>query len=457
MNTPPSPPPISLRQKLLRMLLSAMLVVMIVSSFIGYSIAFRSASRAYDRTLLDTAFAVAGQIHRSEGKLTLRLPREADEVLLTDEYAQVFFRVLDAHGRDIGGNSRLPLPTALPPTNSSRLYNADIDGKPVRVVALSTERDHLPLTVLSAETQNKRNHLVREIFLAMLVPELLLIGITLILIWFGIRAGLLPLESLREQLANRSQNDLRPIIAKQTAYEIQPLIRELNTLLKKLDESMQSQRHFVSNAAHQLRTPIAALQAQLEAMLRDPDGPQRSQLTQILAAMQRLSHLVHQLLALARTDAFNTAADQHVDLPELIRSLADRFLAQAITRGLDLGFDLRPAQVDGAELLLQEAIGNLIDNAIRYTPSPGSVTVSCRSDDGGVTVRVEDSGTPIPADARHRVFERFYRLPNSSGDGCGLGLAIVHQIARQHGATVSIGISADLGGNAVDIRFPRTD
>lgn len=449
-------PKTSLRRKLLRMLLSAMLLMMIVSALIAYSIAFRSASRAYDRTLLDTALALSGQVHLASDKLSLSLPKEAEEILLTDEFDQVFFRVVDANGQNIGGNKDLPLPEEHIPTNSWRFYSSKIEGKEIRVAALSTEHARQPLTVLSAETTIKRNNLVREILIGMLLPELLLVAVTLALIWFGISDGLKPLEELRQQLAKRSQNDLRPIIAQNMAYEIQPLIRELNQLLLQLDESLQSQRHFVSNAAHQLRTPIAALQAQLEAILREPDGPQRDQITHVLSALQRLAHLIHQLLALARAEPKDEATRQSIDLSALVRSLADAKLAQALTSGIDLGFNLQNAEVKGSPLLLQEAISNLIDNAIRYTPAPGSVTVSCLTREDGTLVRVEDSGSGIPENLRDQVFERFYRLPGSRGDGCGLGLAIVQQIARQHGAQVDIGTSQELGGASVEIRFPRS-
>ena len=448
-------PPTSLRRKLLLWLLPAMLLMMAAGALTAYSIALRSAIRAYDRALLDTALALAGQIHVRTGKLALNLPKEAEEILLTDKFDQIFFRVLDSDGHDIVGDQRLPMPPDTSPVNSWLYYDARIGKEPIRVAALFTEHEDRPLLILSAETLIKRHNLVREILLGMLLPELALVGITLALIWFGIRSGLHPLEELRQQLANRSQNDLRPIVAQNLAYEIQPVIGELNQLLQQLDESLQAQRHFVSDAAHQLRTPIAALQTQLEVMLRDPEGPQRSQVKHVLAAAQRLAHLVHQLLALARAEPKDTLTRQLVDLSAIIRNLADNALAQALSGGIDLGFELEPAEVLGSALLLQEAISNLIDNAIRYTPAPGTVTVSCQTTEYGAILLVEDSGNGIPETLRDQVFERFYRLPGSSGEGCGLGLAIVRQIARQHGAKISIEKSESLGGTAVAIHFPR--
>lgn len=434
-----------------------MLAMMAAGAFTAYSIALRSAIHAYDRALLDTALALAGQIREHNGKLDINLPKAAEEILLTDKFDLIFFRVLASDGHDIAGDQRLPLPPDISPINSWMYYDAIVDGKTVRVAALFTEHDGLPLTILSAETLLKRQSLVREILLGMLLPELALVCITLALIWFGVRSGLHPLEELRKALANRSQNDLSPIVAPDPTYEIMPVIGELNRLLQQLDESLQAQRHFVSDAAHQLRTPIAAMQTQLELMLRETKDLSRSQVKQVLSATQRLAHLVHQLLALARAEPKDTTTRQIVNLDLIVRELADSVLSRALSRGIDLGFELESATVRGSALLLQEAISNLIDNAIRYTPAPGTVTVSCRPTEKGTILVVEDSGNGIPEELHNQVFERFYRIPGSKDDGCGLGLSIVRQIARQHGAKVRISKSRGLGGAAVTIFFPKID
>ena len=435
------------------MLLSLVLLIMVSSAFVGYSIAFRSAVRAYDRTLFDTALAIREQVHIVDGKQTLNLIDEAEEVLLTDNFDQIFFRVFDARGNEIGGNRSIPLPKEKLPKNKGYFYNAEIDGMPVRVAALSTEKAQMSLTILSAETQVKRDNLVREILIGMLFPELILLCAAPVLIWFGIRAGLRPLEDLRRQLASRSRGDLRPIGASEMAYEIQPFIRQLNHLLCQLDESRCVQDAFVSNAAHQLRTPIAALYAQFEAMLRESENPHRTQIAQVLPALRRLARLIHQLLALARVEPADEIKRQPTDLSSIVRDLADGMLSRAIAKGIDLGFDLEPAEIRGSDVLLREAISNLIDNAICYTPENGRITVSCRPDSGGAVLCVEDSGPGIPEEERKKVFDRFYRLPGSAGEGSGLGLAIVWQIARQHGALSVIGESSALKGASVSLLF----
>ena len=431
-----------------------MLLLLAAGAFTAYSVALDSAIRAYDRALLDTALALAGQVRSSNGQALLSLPKAAHEILLTDKFDQVFFRVLTAEGLDVAGDSRLSGPSDLPHEENWLYYDTQVDGRPVRAAALFVERDGMTLTVIAAETRVKRNNLVWEILLGMVLPELGLVVATLILVWFGIRSGLRPLAELQRQLAKRSPSDLRPIAAQGLTQEIQLMVDELNQLLSRLDSSLNAQRHFVSDAAHQLRTPIAALQAQVELALRESEPAQRSQLKQILSAAGRLAHLVRQLLALARAEPNDAYASQFVDLSSVVRDVAETAIPQAIAAGLDLGFELEPVKVKGSSLLLQEAISNLIDNAIRYTPAPGMITVSCRNTEQGVCLSVEDSGPVIPEAAREKVFERFYRLPASKGDGCGLGLAIVRQIARQHGADVRIRGSVALGGSAVEMRFP---
>lgn len=450
----------SLRRQLLLRLLPAMLLLLVAGALTAYSVALRSAILAYDRALLDTAIALAGQVHRVDAAVRLDLPAAAQKVLLTDKYDRIFFRVVAKDGSDIAGDSRLPLPTGETIAENRIYYDAAIDGSPLRVAALFTENDGVALTVLVAETLVKRNNLTWEVLLGMLVPELGLVVATLTLVGFGISSGLRPLDELRRQLARRSPADLRPIDAGRYSEEIAPVVAELNALLLRLDASLAAQRAFVSDAAHQLRTPIAALQAQIEMALRSDPAGQRAALQASVSAVQRLAHLVHQLLALARaepageTSEANDGGTAVTDLAAAVRQVAETMLPHAFAAGIDLGFSLQPASVAGSRLLLEEVIANLIDNAIRYTPAPGIVNVSIRREATAVSLCVEDSGPGIPRAMREQVFERFFRLPESGGDGCGLGLAIARRIAGQHGASISVGDSDELGGAALTLRFP---
>lgn len=445
----------SLRFLLLRWLLPAMLVLLLAGAVTAYWVALRSATKAYDRALFDTALAIVEQLAMYDGKPVLPLTAQARDVLLVDKFDQIF-AVRGPNGELLDGEAGLPMPPPRLPKevwSEGRYYfDGRLGEQPVRVAALKTERAGQTFTVLAGETLVKRNALVREILLGMLLPEMLLIVVSLAVVWFGVRSALNPLASLREELAGRSQADLRPVTT-DVPEEIQPVVQEINELLTRLGHSLDSQRHFVSDAAHQLRTPIAALQAQVEATLAESDPLMRQQLRGILAAAHRLSHLVEQMLMLARAQPSLARTQPEVALEEVAQAAAEDWLPVAIGNGIDLGFELAPSTVFGNSLLLQEVFSNLIDNALRHTPRGGSVTVRCGAGDAGTWLAVEDSGAGIPDTDREKVFERFYQSPGSTSRGSGLGLAIVREIARQHGGQACIDRSPDLGGTRVTVRF----
>ncbi|HZX30028.1 MAG TPA: sensor histidine kinase [Rhodocyclaceae bacterium] len=447
----------SLRLQLLHRLLPAMLALLIAGAAMAYWVALRSATLAYDRSLLDAALAIAEQTRSVDGQFQLKLSPQAKAVLLTDKFDRIYFAVRGPKGELIDGEPGLPIPSA---SNLERLqsegrvyYDGQLGGQPIRLAALRAEKGSDTLTFMAAETQVKRNALVREILFGMLFPELLLVAAALAVVWFGIRSGLKTLTGLRRELAGRSHADLSPITAV-VPDEIQPVVEEINELMQRLDRSLSSQRHFVSDAAHQLRTPIAALQAQVEVALREAAPDKRRQLEGILAAAHRLSHLVDQLLALARAEPSQRQPYPEIALESLIHGIAEAWLPRAIEKGIDLGFDLTPTTVKGNTVLLQEMIANLVDNALRHTPTGGAVTVACGEKYGRAWLTVEDSGPGIPPEEREKVFERFYQSPGSLSDGCGLGLAIVKQIVRQHGGHVSIGQSPTLGGALIRVSLP---
>ncbi|MBS1188350.1 MAG: ATP-binding region, ATPase-like:Histidine kinase, region:Histidine kinase N-terminal [Rhodocyclaceae bacterium] len=448
---------LSLRFLLLRRLLPAMAGLLAAGAATAYWVAHRSATTAYDRSLLDTALAIVDQLSIVDGKPTLRLTPQARAVLLTDKFDQIFFAVRGPNNELFGGEPGLPLPVgdALESlrTEGRHYYNGTLGGNPLRLAALQAERGGQPVTIVAAETLVKRTALQREIIVGMLLPELLLVLATFMVAWFGIRSGLQPLAGLQRELAGRSHADLSPI-ATAVPDELQPVVDEINELMGRLEHSLDSQRHFVSDAAHQLRTPIAALQAQVEAALGDASRHNRTQLEGVLAAAHRLSHLVDQLLALARAEPSQPQPLPEIFLENVVHGVAENWLPAAIEKGIDLGFDLQPTVVRGNNFLLQEMLANLVDNALRHTPAGGAVTVACAPKDDGAVLAIDDSGPGIAADEREKVFERFYQSPDSLSDGCGLGLAIVLKIVRQHGGDASIGESPTLGGTRVEISLP---
>lgn len=447
----------SLRVTLLRRLLPAMLALLLGSATIAYWIAWRSATKAYDRGLADSTLAIAEQLHLHNGEVHLPLTQQAREVLLADHYDQVFYAVRGPDGRLLDGEHRLPLaPENLRGDKDRYYFDAKLDQQPIRVAVLERELAGQKLTILAGETMVKRNALIREILFGMLLPELLLVALSLLIVWFGVRSGLRPLDGLRHELAGRSHTDLRPL-GTDVPQEMQPMVQEINGLLQRLADSLDSQRNFVSDAAHQLRTPIAALQAQVEAALRDAPEAARPRLSGVRNACERLAHLVSQLLALARAEPSLAQTDPEIELAEILHACAETWLPSAIARGIDLGFEVAPARVRGNRLLLQELLGNLVDNALRHAPDGGAVTVACAADDGGrCRLTVEDNGPGIPRGEQEKIFERFYRPPGSRSDGCGLGLAIVRAIARQHGGQVGAERSPRLGGALFTVSLPAT-
>ena len=449
----------SLRSQLLRRLLPAMLVLLLAGAATAYWVAWRSATKAYDRALFDTTLAIADQLRVVAGTPQLPLTPQARAVLLTDKFDRIFYAVRGPDGTILDGEPGLTMHAfkgnQLDGEGNRYYFDSLLAGVPIRVAALQIELAGQSFTVLAGETLIKRNSLVREILLGMLLPELLLAIVSISVVWFGVRSGLMPLSKLRHELAERSHTDLSPVRVS-VPEEMQPVVTEINGLLARLDHSLSSQRNFVSDAAHQLRNPIAALQAQVEAAAGEVSPDNRARLEGVLAAAHRLSHLVDQMLALARAEPSAAQTQAEVSLEEVVGAVAETWLPVAIRQQVDLGFELSPVRVRGNALLLQELLGNLVDNALRHTPPGGSITVSCGQHGDTAWLAVDDSGSGIPAGELERVFERFYQLPSDFRDGNGLGLAIVREIARQHGGSVSAAHSTKLGGACIEVKLENS-
>jgi two-component system, OmpR family, sensor histidine kinase TctE len=277
-------------------------------------------------------------------------------------------------------------------------------------------------------------------------------------VMFGVGKGLEPLEHLREEIEARSHRDLRPIPPEHAPVEVRPLLIALNELLARLDRTLQSQQQFVANAAHQLRTPLAGLRMQVEYGLSQSDPAEHLRVLRELGlSTERAVRLANQLLTLARAEAGFAQADSMriIDLRNVAGEAAESLMPAAIRKRIDLGLELHAAPLRGDFFLLKELLSNLIDNAIAYTPSGGRITVSTASEGGIAMLRVEDDGIGIPESQRLLVFERFYRADGTAGEGCGLGLAIVREIAHLHGGKVDIQSPARGRGTIVSLEFPR--
>jgi two-component system sensor histidine kinase TctE len=283
------------------------------------------------------------------------------------------------------------------------------------------------------------------------------LDITLVLVWVGIQLGLRPMRKLRDEIGRRSALDLRPIDESSVPREIAPVVVTLNRLFHMLRTSVQSQQQFIANTAHQLRTPITGIQAQLDLLAAEPAAaPIKGRLSTLQEAIRQLAHSANQLLSLARADpAVNLAArNRPVSLKTIAEEVIAKFYDRALLAGIDLGAEVQPVTVTADPSLLDDLLSNLVDNALKYTPAGGSVTVMVGERGGKGCLQVEDTGPGIPESERERVRQRFYRLPNSPGHGSGLGLAIVEEIAGLYGAALVIESGEGGLGTRVSLRFP---
>jgi two-component system sensor histidine kinase TctE len=450
----PVPRPRSIRRQLLGFLVLSAIVVLSGAAAITYVVAVQLTNNAYDRSLLDPALDIADNVRIDAAGGHVDLPEKALEALIYDLTDKVLFQVRSPTNTVIDGVAALPAPPSIEPGRHI-FFNSTYNGEPIRVAAL---RSVTGFSVQVGETLHKRNRLVLEILVAELVSTLLIALASIALAWIGMTRGLRPFEKLREDLLDREPQDLRPLPAAGLPVEIAPVVSAFNDLLDHVADANTSQRRFFSNAAHQLRTPLAGLQLHLELLLRrELPLDVRAELERMQSATIRASRLANQLLALAKAEG-GPDRDQErgaIDLRDVAATGARDWTAAALAKGIDLGFSLECASVVGDRLLLPEMLDNLIDNALRYTPAGGRVTVSTGQDEQASYLSVEDTGPGIPVEERYKVQERFYRVAGTPGDGSGLGLAIVREVIERHGATLEILDSATHGGTRVRAMFAR--
>ncbi len=378
------------------------------------------------------------------------VPAAVEQVLRTDRFDSIYYRVVSPAGMEIAGDADLPAPPG-----DQMAHNTTYRGAAVRVVSVQAPCGRSACTILVGETMVKREHLARDLLLQSLFPEFLIALATMVIVWYGVKWGLKPLARLSEEIKARSAGDLRPIDAAAAPEETRPLVAALNGLLAEVSAASSHQQRFIADAAHQLRTPLAGLQAHTELALAQP-MPQacRAQLEQVHKATIRTARLANQLLALARAEPGARSLMATLDLKNIAGGEAEAWVRQSLARDIDLGFELEPAPVDGDAFLLREALSNLVHNALEYSARGGRVTVRTGRRNGHAFLEVEDDGPGIATAERSRVLERFYRVPGTPGTGSGLGLAIVREIAASHAANISIA-DGSLGGCRVEITFPH--
>lgn len=452
----------SLRRQLIVRMLSVMLPLFILLWTIAHFSSQYFINEAFDRSLVRRTYALADRVEVLGGKVQVDLPIAAREMMVFDQEDLLFHRITDPHGRVIEGELNMP---PLPGKKGIRpaqliVYDGIKDGEKVRVAAFS-----LPLEGTSAsgvvlvqvgETLAHRSALADRATLAIVIPMLLMTLAAAVAIAYGVGRGLEPVSRLRDRLSARQAFDLSPVPLEGTPAELRPFLDEINSLLQRLSEAVEAQSRFVSDAAHQLRTPIAGIRAQAEAALtsaRPEDA--RHALTRITRSTQTMGDLVQKLLILARVDAAeNTLRLNPLDGVEVMRDVARDWAPQALAKGVEIGFESHggEARLMGDAQLLREMLANLIDNAMRYGGTRILLTV--RGSEHGVSWQVADNGPGIPEPQRAAAFAPFHRLSGGGVEGAGLGLAIVQRIAHLHGAVVRLDAGEGGTGLAASVRFP---
>ncbi|MFT3813914.1 MAG: ATP-binding protein [Acidovorax sp.] len=445
--------PTSLRVRLLVFLLAAIALTAAVQGVLAYRSALMEADDLFDYHMQQTAFALrAGLPLDAQGSGRVHVPEDENHDLIVQVWTNEGLRIFESN---VGA--------ALPQLAVLGFSTVQARGSTYRVFSLQT-----PAQVIQvAQDMAARRSMAGALALRSLLPLAVMAPLLALAVWWAVSRLLAPVQRVRGQLAQRRADDLSPVSDAQLPDEVQPLVQELNLLFARVQSAFEAQQHFVADAAHELRSPLAALKLQAQGLRRaqgrGDEEARAASIARLEAGIDRATRLVEQLLVLARQEAACTAPGapaEPVDLAEVLRlALADAAPA-AQARRIDLGLvntaDAAPAAITGQPEALRILARNLIDNAVKYTPEGGTVDVALRAVDGAVELSVEDSGPGIPEAERERVRGRFYRLAHSaqSATGSGLGLAIVQAIARAHGAALALGSSARLGGLRVAVTFP---
>jgi two-component system sensor histidine kinase TctE len=407
-----------------------------------------------DRRLREAANAVMAHVLIKNGQATVDADSQIKPPLPAPD--SIKYALRDVQGRLLAGDPQLPVVSMS--SDSSQIFAmAQVDHRSLRTLVTRFDTRAGVIFISVADARAAMEPAARFGFMSTLLWDFVQLDVTLVLVWVGIQLGLRPVKRLRDEIAERSPLDLRPIVETSVPREIAPVVVTLNRLFTMLRAAVQSQQQFIANTAHQLRTPITGMQAQLDVLVAEPAAqPIKGRLLTLQEGVRQLAHSANQLLTLARADpAANMAAkNQPVDLSAIVGEVAGKFFDRALQANIDLGIEARPAILHADPSLLDDLLSNLVDNALKYTPAGGSVTASAGTQNGRPFLAVEDTGPGIPETDRQRVRQRFYRMPNSPGHGSGLGLAIVEEIARLYGASVSIGAGAKDVGTRIVVLFP---
>ncbi len=480
----------SLFGEILDWMLAPLLLLWPMSVALTWIVAQGIAHGPYDRELGEVTQNIARRLvdiekaRPSQPSLKLDLPPLATDFIRSDDTDRVFFQVLGHRGEYVAGDRDFPVPDDAGQEPGVLRYRDDrFQDEAVRVayLVLSPEPgdDQTKAMVQVAETLGKRSQLATEIIKGVILPQFLILPLAVLLVWFALARGMVPLNELQRRIRQRESHDLSAIDEHDVPEEVSPLVASINDLLARLNISIGAQKHFLADAAHQLKTPLAGLRTQAELAQRELDAGDtesaRRSMQHIARSSQRAAHMVNQMLAMARAeDEEQRLRLQDVNLLRLAQEVVGDFLPRALDKRIDLGLEgvdgetpAVPVWVRGQPVLLRELIRNLVDNAILYTPGEGCVTVRVLHDPFGrvAVLVVEDDGPGIAEHERDLVFQAFYRPADNAIDGSGLGLAIVKEVVDSHGATIVVDDARErmrdrvparhsAPGTRITVRFP---
>ena len=497
----------SLFGEILDWMLAPLLLLWPMSLGLTWVVAQTIANRPYDRELADLVRALSRQAAtqvasglQPAAQVKAELEHTAAVLTREDDDDRTYYQVLGRRGELLAGEAGLVVPAeelAQVADANVRFRDDMIGDEPVRVAYLwlagvtggpaGPGGDESLVQV--AETLGKRSQLATEIIKGVILPQFVILPLAVVLVWFALARGIRPLAELQQRIRRRESTDLSPIAEGNVPDEVAPLVRAINDLLQRLDHTIAAQRHFLADAAHQLKTPLAGLRMQAELAAREIDSGRgdptsmKHTLRQIALSTQRAAHMVNQLLAMARAeDTGQVERHQWVDIAAVTRAVVRDFVPRAIERRIDLGYEgpedhgtsagmsagmSASTRLMGEPVLLSEMVRNLVANALQYTPQGGTVTARVLPDPLGlqVVVQVEDTGPGIAPTEREAVFRPFYRaftmVDGTPVDGSGLGLAIVLEVAQRHGAAVTVsdarprsGDTAHAPGTLFTVRLP---
>ncbi|MGQ0621505.1 MAG: ATP-binding protein [Panacagrimonas sp.] len=434
----------SLRARLLAGLLVGLLLAALAAAALIYWTALNEANEVFDQHLRDTALTLRDEAFEHP---FAAVPEP--ELSTQDRAADLVVQVFSLEGVRIYYSQRH---VAIPGLTTLGFSDVDTPEGRWRVFGAQT-----PLHVIQvAQPLSVRQARAARLALRVLLPFALFVPLLGALVWLIVGRGLRPLRELAAQVDARSADALAPLSESGLPQEARPLVTALNAQLARVEQLIDHERAFLADAAHELRTPLTALRLQVQALAHAPESERARATVAILSGLERAGRLIEQLLALARQQQPVEFTGSAVALDQLARQVVAELLPLADARSIDLGVtDAAPLTAQGDDEALAVLLRNLVDNALRYTPSGGRVDVAVLSEEGEPTLKVSDTGPGIPVAERERVFGRFHRLPGSPAGGSGLGLALVRSIAERHGANVVLGEGLDGSGLSVSVRLGR--